>query len=778
LGDELCNGFDDDGDGLVDEDAGSCMERFLFVPICWQNQDLPGIVAAMDRWLDFFEEKSLISQCGHEATSGRKIDSSLLPPSLLGCPGTDSLDTLTQMVREAGVDLRNFDVVSFVAPVSTNTCAAGFTSADGLVFLETGSQHQGFNGEYATFAHEFGHIIGLGEEYRLDSGKPNTVNAALECDPVTCCVNPHACSSLDGDLCLGNRASDATGWSWAPATGGSTIVGPQGQTGLFPPFHADGSRCIMSNASAPGWDAVQDPATGQGSHRAWCAACLERYRQVGPKCIDTFSGARRRLEASGHVDANGNVFVTYYNIDVGRVGSGQPSQSGPTDVQVHDQAGNLLIQFAPAAAHAEPSDGVSDKLAFWLRHPTDMPTGPVTFSSYQDGVFVSQVTAGGSAPIAIVPDVVVECAGATTQVVIDGSASYDPDGDTLYYSWSSPVQLQLSDTDSPDGDFPLGTTPVSVIVSDGTGAAAGAEAEVSVVDTTPPTVQLSSNSVVRSCNSDPASVVFPVPAGSDACAQATVQGELIAVHGRTLSSPVALGPSGSAVVGPGLATVRWTAIDPSGNTSSFTQSFTVQVQQDSACCSPGQTLLLGNGASNQLIGSGAQSFCVLGYGLDDQLVTASGSDTLLGGDGADHLNGYAGANLMFGGNGVDMLNCGPGGSMEGHGEAGDDVVQALYCTSSVLWGGLGSDAITGSSGADTIYPGVGQDYVYAAEGSDTVVLFDGCEATLGKVLDGGPGSDTLVTPVPLATLTSLGVTVTGFESIVVDAARGYLASCF
>ena len=39
---EDCNGIDDDGDGWIDEDIGSCLGKILFVPFCWLT-DFPMI---------------------------------------------------------------------------------------------------------------------------------------------------------------------------------------------------------------------------------------------------------------------------------------------------------------------------------------------------------------------------------------------------------------------------------------------------------------------------------------------------------------------------------------------------------------------------------------------------------------------------------------------------------------------------------------------------------------------------------------------------------------
>ena len=65
-----------------------------------------------------------------------------------------------------------------------------------------------------------------------------------------------------------------------------------------------------------------------------------------------------------------------------------------------------------------------------------------------------------------------------------------------------------------------------------------------------------------------------------------------------------------------------------------------------------------------------------------------------------------------------------------------------------------------------------------AGGADTVILYDVCQAASGKTLDGGSGSDTLIIPIALNQLKALGVSVTGFETVTVDASKRYLADCF
>jgi hypothetical protein len=105
--------------------------------------------------------------------------------------------------------------------------------------------------------------------------------------------------------------------------------------------------------------------------------------------------------------------------------------------------------------------------------------------------------------------------------------------------------------------------------------------------------------------------------------------------------------------------------------------------------------------------------------------------------------------LIPGGSGNDIIDTGAGNDLV-YGRAGDDVMDS-------------------GDGDDLVDAGPGIDNVFAGDGNDRVVIHNLCEVGEGEVLDGGPGTDTLVTPVPLAELTQMGVTVRNFETIRVDA---------
>jgi len=74
------------------------------------------------------------------------------------------------------------------------------------------------------------------------------------------------------------------------------------------------------------------------------------------------------------------------------------------------------------------------------------------------------------------------------EVALDGSGSYDPDGDELTYEWTWVGGLASSVNPTPV--FPLGTTTVTLSVSDGQLSDTDTM-DVTVVDTTPPEISVS-----------------------------------------------------------------------------------------------------------------------------------------------------------------------------------------------------------------------------------------------------------------------------------------------
>lgn len=187
-----------------------------------------------------------------------------------------------------------------------------------------------------------------------------------------------------------------------------------------------------------------------------------------------------------------------------------------------------------------------------------------------------------------------------------------------------------------------------------------------------------------------------------------------------------------------------------------------------SCCRDDQKLVSGSGGRDFLVGWGSPAYCVMGLDGKDTVFTRRGNDTVWGGEGRDWVFARGGNDIVFGGAGNDFLSGGRNGTLIALGGEGDDHIQATHSHAATLIGGWGDDYILGGRGNDLIRPGPGHDHLVAGRGDDIVVLSALCEIEAGEFLHGGKGTDTLVTPVSLAELEALGVTVISFENILVQ----------
>jgi hypothetical protein len=162
---------------------------------------------------------------------------------------------------------------------------------------------------------------------------------------------------------------------------------------------------------------------------------------------------------------------------------------------------------------------------------------------------------------------VAECAGAQTTVQLDGSASSDPDpGDTLTYAWTS--DCPGATFDNPNLATPVLTVnsspgcsvncQVTLTVTDKAGATDTKTANVTVQDTTPPTVICPAPLVLEFSDENGAVANFVV-AASDVCS----------------SLILTVSPASGSMFPIGTTTVAADATDFCGNTNSC--SFTVTI---------------------------------------------------------------------------------------------------------------------------------------------------------------------------------------------------------
>jgi hypothetical protein len=172
------------------------------------------------------------------------------------------------------------------------------------------------------------------------------------------------------------------------------------------------------------------------------------------------------------------------------------------------------------------------------------------------------VSAGGGTnqpPIARAgTDQVVEQTGRDgAPVTLDGSASSDPDGDSLGFTWTGPFGTAGGPT--PLVTLPLGKNVVTLTVDDGRGATSSATVTITVRDTQPPVLSnVIPSMTVEQTSRNGTTILLPAPTVSDICDAAP-----------------SLSNNAPAVFPLGVTVVTWKAVDASGNQATATTTVTV-----------------------------------------------------------------------------------------------------------------------------------------------------------------------------------------------------------
>ncbi len=256
--------------------------------------------------------------------------------------------------------------------------------------------------------------------------------------------------------------------------------------------------------------------------------------------------------------------------------------------------------------------------------PMNLPGGPCTLEVVANGIAsapASITCIGNQPPVASCQNFTTSanasCQGTATAANINNGSS-SPAGDPLTFSLS------------PAGPFPLGTTNVTLTVTDPTeGTSSSCMATVTVVNDTPPVLTVPPNVTVTSCTGS-ATVQVGEATAADNCATGLVPtGAVIAANGVPLVPPIPV-VGGQVTLGVGTFTIQWT-VSQGANTSTANQtvvvgagieasdSFLVDDRAQVQNSSGGFASVLNSGPGATQIGNGARTGSVLSVGPIDIL---------------------------------------------------------------------------------------------------------------------------------------------------------------
>jgi len=169
-----------------------------------------------------------------------------------------------------------------------------------------------------------------------------------------------------------------------------------------------------------------------------------------------------------------------------------------------------------------------------------------------------------------------------------------------------------------------------------------------------------------------------------------------------------------------------------------TVTFGAGVYGETGSFADGSVLYVGSPGDEAANGTGFGDGLYGGQGAD-ALNGGAGDDLLQGNQGADSLNAGAGSDVVYGGQGDDVIDLDVGANF-GQGNLGNDVVRVATASGpNTLLGGQGDDAVTGGDAGDFLNGNLGNDSLNGGAGDDTLRGEGGTDA-----LTGGAGADTFV----------------------------------
>jgi DNA-binding beta-propeller fold protein YncE len=280
----------------------------------------------------------------------------------------------------------------------------------------------------------------------------------------------------------------------------------------------------------------------------------------GNNRIQKFNSAGTFVTKWGTAGSGNGEFNAPQGVAVDNAGTVYVADTGNNRVQLFSSTGT----FIEVSGSAGSGDGQ-------FAGPADVGSNTAGTFFYvvdRDNFRVQKFSTTATAPTANAgADQTVECAGATTAVNLDGSASTAGSGTINSYSWAEGA-TPLGTGAMLTVNLPVGTHTITLTVTDTGGGSDSDEVVITVQDTLAPNI---------SC---PADVVVNLPLNSTATSMVVNYPTVTATDACSSSVTVNSTPASGSVFPVGTTTVNATADDGAGHTS--TCSFTVTVQYNFA----------------------------------------------------------------------------------------------------------------------------------------------------------------------------------------------------
>jgi hypothetical protein len=280
----------------------------------------------------------------------------------------------------------------------------------------------------------------------------------------------------------------------------------------------------------------------------------------GNNRIQKFNSAGTFVTKWGTSGAGNGEFSAPDGVSVDNAGTVYVADTGNNRVQLFSSTGTF-VEVCGSAGSGDGQFAASEDVA-------SNTAGTFFYVVDRDNFRVQKFSTAAASPTANAgADQTVECAGATTAVNLDGSASTAGSGTINSYSWAEGA-TSLGTGAMLTVNLPTGTHTITLTVTDTGGGSDTDDVVITVQDTQAPNI---------TC---PADVVVNLPMNSTATSMVVNYPDVTATDSCSSSVTVNSTPASGSVFPVGTTTVHASADDGAGHTS--TCSFTVTVQYDFA----------------------------------------------------------------------------------------------------------------------------------------------------------------------------------------------------